>query len=109
MLDHRWLLSLQIKLNTKKEEIDYMPEIMVDFFKNDKLNLKMLEQYVSIVMNVLTIKDGEESSIIYPMKYCSNDMFKNISIDPPPRDVEKNRLCPNIETDDLNYRLVGTN
>mgnify|MGYP007025803490 CR=1 FL=1 len=108
MEDYRWLLSLQIKLNTKKEEMDYFPEIMVDYFKNDKLDLDMLQGYVSIVMNILTIKDGEESSIVYPMKYCTNDMFKNIRIDPIPRDVEKNRLCPDIADDDINYRLVGT-
>jgi hypothetical protein len=69
----------------------------------------MLSEYISIVMNINTVKDGKESSIIYPMKYCTNEMFTNISINPPPRDVEKNRLCPDIADDDVNYRLIGTN
>ena len=34
------------------------------------------------------------------MIYCTKEMFKAHKIDPAPKDIEKNRLCPNISHKD---------
>ena len=103
MHDYQWLSSLQINLNRLKEEITYMPEIMVDYFKNDKLDLDMLSSYLSIFWVINKKVNGKEYFIKYPMKYCTKEMFLEHNIDPVPRDVDKKRLCPDISHSDLNY------
>ena len=71
MHDYRWMPSLKIHLNAMRDEIDFMPEIMVDFLKTDRLDLEMLKDYISIVININRKENGHDKSINYPMKYCT--------------------------------------
>ena len=48
-------------------------------------------------------EQGEMKSIKYDMEYCTADMFHEHKIDPAPHDVERNRLCPKILHEDINY------
>jgi hypothetical protein len=108
MHDYRWMPSLKIHLNAMRDEIDFMPEIMVDFLKTDRLDLEMLKDYISIVININRKENGHVKSINYPMKYCTEKMFTDHNIIPPPKDIENKRLCPDIEHEDKNYKVLGS-
>ena len=58
MTDFRWMPSLEVKLNIRRDEIDFWPDVMVDFFKNMQIDLDMLENYISIVLNIHKTVDG---------------------------------------------------
>ena len=107
MHDFRWMPSLEVKLNIRRDEIDFWPDIMVDFFKNMQLDLDMLENYISIVLNIHKKVDGEETSYKFPMKYCTGEMYSHFNIDPP-KNIDKVRLCPAIpKEDEMNYKVYG--
>ena len=75
--------SLEIKLNTHEEHITYKPEILVDYLKNKRLNLDMLEDYISIVANIQKIENGKEYHYNYKMKYCKDEMFTRFGVEAP--------------------------
>ena len=108
MKDFRWMPSLEVKLNIRRDEIDFWPDLMVDFFKNMQIDLDMLENYISIVLNIHKKVDGEETSYKFPMKYCTSEMYSNFNIEPP-KIIEKNKLCPAIPKEDQkNYKVYGS-
>ena len=41
-----------IHLNTRYDEIDYMPPIMSNLFETKTINLDLLKNYVDIVLNI---------------------------------------------------------
>jgi len=99
--------TLQMKINKSKHEIDYYGEIMTDYYKNQTLNLDMLEDYISIVMNVQKKVDGIDYHINYKMKYCTPENFTRFGVDPPVN-LEKEFLCPDILENDENYKVAGS-
>ena len=82
-----------------------MPPIMVDYFENDKFNLTLLLDYVEIVLSIDKTVDGATHSHVYQMKYCTVEQFMNNGIEYPDRGIENKRLCPNITSDDENYKV----
>ena len=66
-----WLPSLKINLNIKKSEMANIPEIMQEYFVTKKLNLKLLENYISIIVNIHRKEGPKESYHKYKMEYCT--------------------------------------
>ena len=62
----------------------------------------MLEQYITIVLNVETQKGDNHKFIKYKMRFCTAKDFENGRIE----DFE-NRLCPDISKDDEIYGVYG--
>ena len=67
MDEYDWMPSLELQLNTKKHDIDLTSEIMSDYFINNTLNLSMLENYVSIVMDIHNRTNGDDYHVKYKM------------------------------------------
>jgi hypothetical protein len=80
---------------------------MVDYFKNKTLNLDMLEDYISIVMDIHNRVDGVDKHIKYKMIYCTPEMFSRFEVEAP-TGIEKNRLCPDIPEGLDDYKVAGS-
>ena len=68
----------------------------------------MLKDYISIVISINRKENGLDKSINYPMKYCTEKMFTDHNIIPAPRNLENDRLCPDIPHGDENYKVFGS-
>ena len=65
---YKWMPSLSIILNTRREEIISEPAIMTDYFNNgNKIDLNDLENYISIVMDIHKRIDGKDYHNVYKM------------------------------------------
>ena len=98
MHDFQWMPSLDIKLNKKREEMEEVPEIIKDYFNTKKLDLKMLEDYISIVVNIHERRGTENLHLKYRTRYCSKEEFTRHGIYPRD-DFFSERLCPDIPED----------
>tara|TARA_B110000285_G_C15118057_1_gene615358 strand:- start:1865 stop:2200 length:336 start_codon:yes stop_codon:yes gene_type:complete len=107
MDEYEWMPSLELQLNTKKRDIDLTSDIMSDYFINKTLNLSMLENYVSIVMDIHNRINGDDYHVKYKMKYCTEEMFTSFGIEAP-KGIAKNRLCPEFPEGLEDYKVAGS-
>ena len=106
MKDHKWMPSLSIILNTRQKDLKEINPIMTDYFEHGRLNLTMLEEYISIVMDIHKMIDGQDYHDVYPMQYCTQEMFTAFGITPD-ENINRTRLCPNI-TQSEKFKVAGS-
>ena len=92
-------------MNHKKDEMSYIPDIMTDYFKNKKMNLEMLKDYITIVVNIHYIENKKHHHHKYKMEYCTKELFAEYGMEIPDEEFEDDRLCANIPKDEKLYKV----